>query len=76
MRKSGSTNGYVLCVNDFGQPVNFTINVQGDGSFEFTTKIFTTLEEVIAYSRVTPLKSRSKPGERLMLGSPAIRQNW
>lgn len=77
VRKSGSTDGFVLCVNDFTKPINFTINVQpSDGRFEFTGQLFRTLEEVIEYARRTPLKSRMHAGEQLKLGSPAVRQPW
>ena len=76
VRKSGSTNGYVLCVNDFTKPINFTINVLADDRFEFTGQLFSTLEDVIEFARRTPLKSRMHAGERLKLGSPVVRQPW
>eukprot|EP00040_Diaphanoeca_grandis_P012093 m.61717 g.61717 ORF g.61717 m.61717 type:complete len:310 (+) comp23020_c1_seq1:70-999(+) len=76
VRKSSSSPGFVLCVNDSGQPVNFTINTQKDGKLEFTQQLFKSLHEVVEYARRTPLKSRINPGDRLRLESAAVREVW
>lgn len=51
--------GYVLCVNDYGTPVNFTVGASGDsaGHFVFLDKAFADLDRVINHARITPLKS-------------------
>eukprot|EP00039_Didymoeca_costata_P029518 m.25012 g.25012 ORF g.25012 m.25012 type:complete len:513 (-) comp7665_c0_seq1:245-1783(-) len=75
VRKSGSSPGYVLCVNDGGKPVNYTISVE-NGGFKFTAKLFNSLEEVIKFALSTPLKSVTRPGQKLNLNNPAITESW
>eukprot|EP00037_Helgoeca_nana_P008479 m.75503 g.75503 ORF g.75503 m.75503 type:complete len:464 (+) comp18968_c0_seq2:354-1745(+) len=76
VRKSGSSAGYVLCVNDYGDPVNYSITVDDDAAYEFLGRSFGSLEQVVAHARVTPLKSRTVDGEKLALGFPAIQESW
>eukprot|EP00035_Acanthoeca_spectabilis_P002761 m.89419 g.89419 ORF g.89419 m.89419 type:complete len:503 (+) comp11740_c0_seq2:1823-3331(+) len=76
VRKSGSSAGYVLCVNDHGQPVNYSITAEADETLEFLGQRFGTLEAVVSHARRTPLKSRTIPGEKVTLGFPAIRESW
>ena len=56
VRKSGSSSGYVLCVNDNKSAVNYTITVQGP-KFVFTATKFNSIGEVVQFAKVTPLKS-------------------
>eukprot|EP00037_Helgoeca_nana_P008478 m.75497 g.75497 ORF g.75497 m.75497 type:complete len:547 (+) comp18968_c0_seq1:354-1994(+) len=67
---------YVLCVNDYGDPVNYSITVDDDAAYEFLGRSFGSLEQVVAHARVTPLKSRTVDGEKLALGFPAIQESW
>jgi hypothetical protein len=61
----------VLCVNDKGQAINYTISVKGPTAFVFTQASFNSLEDVITYAQGTPLKSVAVPGSRLILNHPA-----
>jgi hypothetical protein len=78
VRKSASSNGYVLCVHDSGQAINYTINVpvSQPSKFEFTGSIFDRLEDVISYTHNTPLKSVVRPGKRLLIGHAAVIEPW
>jgi len=78
VRKSSSSNGYVLCVHDSGQAINYTINVPPSqpSKFEFTGSIFDRLEHVIAYTVGTPLKSVVRPQKRLLIGHAAVLEPW
>lgn len=76
VRKSGSTSGYVMCVNDHGSPVNYTVDVPRMGVFAFTGAEFSSLELVVGHARKTPLKSITTPGEKLLIASPAVLAPW
>jgi len=75
VRKSASSSGYVLCVNDNKSAVNYTISVSGT-KFTFTHASFASIDEVVQFAKGTPLKSVARAGQRLVLGHPAILHPW
>lgn len=75
VRKSASSSGYVLCVNDNKSAVNYTISVSGS-KFTFTHASFGSIDEVVQFAKGTPLKSVARAGQRLVLGHPAILEPW
>ena len=68
----------MLCINDSGQAINYTISVpkSSPNKLSFTSRIFNDLDQVIQYTGTTPLKSIAKPGSRLVINKPAIVQAW
>ena len=76
VRKSSSSSGYVLCVNDMGQSINYTIACKDPTTFLFTQAIFRSLEDAVTYAKGTPLKSVARPGSRLILNHPAINESY
>eukprot|EP00035_Acanthoeca_spectabilis_P017872 m.376995 g.376995 ORF g.376995 m.376995 type:complete len:213 (+) comp16705_c0_seq4:422-1060(+) len=75
VRRSGSSNSEILCVNDGGDAVvNFSINRLNDGLYEFVGTKFQTLANVITYVRENPLKSQQ--GGALHLENAAVLAPW
>eukprot|EP00039_Didymoeca_costata_P029873 m.26812 g.26812 ORF g.26812 m.26812 type:complete len:411 (+) comp7837_c0_seq1:128-1360(+) len=61
VRRSGSSDSEILCVNDFGEPANYSIlHVDGPLPLLYSHQKFRTLDQVIAFARNNPLKSRTK----------------
>ena len=77
-RYLATLQGFVLCINDSGQAINYTIGArpQDKGKLSFTSRMFNDLDEVIRYTGTTPLKSIAKPGSRLVINKPAIVKAW
>ena len=75
---SRSGGGYVLTVNDVGRAISYKIvlSLSNPGAVSFAGKLFETLDEVIEFIRIAPLKSCVRPGERLWIANPAIVAPW
>jgi len=74
VRRSNSSKSEILCLNDHGDSVNFSITYNDKNLLCFVNRSWKYLDEVIAYLRNNALKARN--GEPLYLRQPAVLVPW
>eukprot|EP00040_Diaphanoeca_grandis_P020438 m.108750 g.108750 ORF g.108750 m.108750 type:complete len:254 (-) comp27900_c0_seq1:301-1062(-) len=74
VRCSNSSNSEILCLNDHGDAVNFSVMYTPEGLLSFVNRTWKSLDEVIEYLMTNALKARN--GEPLYLHRPALLVPW
>lgn len=74
IRRSNSSRSEILCVNDNGEAVNFSLKYNDKNTIDFVGRTFDEVDQVVAYLKVNALRGRN--GSPLYLLNPATIAPW